>query len=167
MIAAPLPLDETERLQALHELHVLDTPPEARFDRIVAMAAREFAVPMALISLVDGQRVWFKARAGLNLSEAPRAPAFCSHAILSPRMLVVEDALDDVRFFDSPVVSGGPKVRFYAGAPLVLPEGQAVGTLCIMDTHPRRLDRDALMALGWLRDMAVQQLLRQHEALPA
>jgi GAF domain-containing protein len=144
MIIAPLPLRETERLQALSELHVLDSPPEARFDRIVAMAAREFEVPIALLSLVDGQRVWFKARAGVTLSEAPRAPAF-----------------------DSPVVIGGPRVRFYAGAPLVLPEGQAVGTLCIMDTHPRRLDQDALMALGWLRDMAVQQLLRQQEALPA
>lgn len=165
MINAPFPLDEADRQRALHDLHVLDTAPEARFDRIVAMAAREFEVPMALISLVDGNRVWFKARAGVGLSEAPRAPAFCSHAILSPRMLVVEDALDDVRFFDSPIVSGGPRVRFYAGAPLVLPEGHAVGTLCIMDTHPRRLDRDALVALGWLRDLAVQQLQRQQETL--
>lgn len=167
MITAPLPLREAERLQALRELQVLDTPPEARFDRIVAMAAREFEVPMALISLVDGQRVWFKAGAGVSLSEAPRAPAFCSHAILSPRVLVVEDAFDDVRFFDSPIVAGGPRVRFYAGAPLVLPEGHAVGTLCIMDTHPRRLGQDSLAALSRLRDLAVRQLLQQEEVLAA
>jgi GAF domain-containing protein len=167
MIAAPLPSDEADRLQALRDLAVLDTPAEARFDRLVARAAREFAVPMALISLVDGQRLWFKARVGVDMTQLPRPIAFCNHAILSPRMLVVEDALNDVRFFDSPVVSGGPGVRFYAGAPLTLPDGQAVGTLCIMDTHPRRLDRAALDTLGRLRDEVVQQLLLTPEAVAA
>jgi GAF domain-containing protein len=160
MISAPLPPNEAGRLQALRELVLLDTPPEARFDRLVALTAHEFEVPIALISLIDEKRQWFKARVGLDAQELPRPLAFCNHAILSPRALVVEDLANDVRFFDSPVVTQGPRVRFYAGAPLTLPDGHTVGTLCILDTHPRRLDATSIAVLNSLRDMVVQEMVK-------
>lgn len=163
MITAPLPPNEAERLQALRDLVLLDTPPEARFDRLVNLAAHEFEVPIALISLIDEDRQWFKARVGFDAPELPRPLAFCNHAILSPRALVVEDLANDVRFFDSPVVAGGPRVRFYAGTPLRLPDGHAVGTLCILDTRPRRLDAISIAVLNGLRDLVVQELVKAPE----
>lgn len=135
-IAEP-PADEAERLAALESYRVLDTPPEEEFDAIVREAAATFDVPTALISLIDRDRQWFKARVGLEPSSTPRAPSFCSHAILSDDVFTVPDATADERFAGNPLVVGDPKVRFYAGAPLVTADGHRIGTLCLIDSKPR------------------------------
>jgi len=153
MLPAPIPADESRRLSALRDLLILDTPPEARFDRIAQFACAEFDAPIVLVSLVDRDRQWFKARVGLDACETERAVSFCGHAILQPGVLVVEDARRDARFADNPLVTGAPSIRFYAGAPLVLASGAAVGTLCLIDTVPRpfdAVDRSILSALGRL-----------------
>src|SRR6201996_4661033 len=123
MIPAPIPTDEAQRLQALREMLILDTPPEERFDRVVRFAADEFDMPIVLVSLVDAKRQWFKARVGLDVCETDRESSFCGHAIVQPQILIVEDALADERFHDNPLVVGDPRIRFYAGAPLRLPNG--------------------------------------------
>ncbi|SDC52746.1 PAS domain S-box protein [Paraburkholderia lycopersici] len=140
MITAPLPLDEDARLRALRQLDILDTDPEEAFDRISRLAAFAFGMPIVLISLVDEKRQWFKSHHGLEACETPRSVSFCAHAVLSKRMLVVEDALDDERFLDNPLVTGAPNIRFYAGSPLRLNDGQVVGTLCLIDSQPRTFD---------------------------
>jgi signal transduction histidine kinase len=131
---------EAERLFALHGYHVLDTPAEPRFDRITTLLARSLDVPMALISLVDAERQWFKARYGLESESTSRDVAFCAHAIQGNDPMIIEDAHKDPRFADNPLVLGAPFVRFYAGAPLVTPEGHRLGTLCAIDRRPRALD---------------------------
>lgn len=161
MLPAPIPVDDAERLKALHELLILDTPPEERFDRVVAFASQEFDVPIALVSLVDRNRQWFKARVGLQACETSRDISFCGHALEEPQPLVIPDALADPRFADNPLVLGAPFIRFYAGAPLRLPGSAVVGTLCLIDTRPRQLDRTDLAILGSLRDLVVQELLGQ------
>ncbi|WP_233888324.1 PAS domain S-box protein [Paraburkholderia flagellata] len=140
MITAPLPPDEDVRLRALRQLDILDTDPEEAFDRISRLAAFAFDMPIVLISLVDEDRQWFKSHHGLAACETPRSVSFCAHAVLSKRMLVVEDALDDERFLDNPLVTGAPNIRFYAGSPLRLADGQVVGTLCLIDEKPRTFD---------------------------
>jgi phosphoribosyl 1,2-cyclic phosphodiesterase/CheY-like chemotaxis protein len=163
-VRARLPDDEAQRLAALHELAVLDTPPEERFDRITRIAAATFDVPIALISLVDKDRQWFKSCVGLNVSETPRDISFCAHAVERHADIVVPDTLLDDRFADNPVVISGPRVRFYAGAPLLLKNGACLGTLCVVDTRPRHLSAADLASLHDLRDMALEQLLRTHPA---
>lgn len=158
MIPAPIPANEATRLQALRDLLLLDTPPEARYDRIVAFAAREFDVPMALISLIDEDRQWFKASVGLQVCETSRDVSFCGHAIMTPSTMVVPDARLDVRFMGNPLVLGEPHIRFYAGAPLRLPGGEIIGTFCILDHRPRALDSAQLATLGMLRAMVVDML---------
>lgn len=165
MIKAPLPHNEAQRLRALRELLILDTPPEERFDRIAAFAAREFDVPMALVSLVDRDRQWFKSNFGLEDRETPRDTSFCGHAISERDALVVPDALEDPRFCDNPMVVGKPHIRFYAGCVLRLPYGQVVGTLCVLDRRPRSFDRLDVAILGGLRDVVVEELVRREEAL--
>lgn len=165
MITAPLPHNEALRLRALRELLILDTPPEARFDRISAFAAREFDVPMALVSLVDRDRQWFKSNFGLEERETPRDTSFCGHAIGERDALVVPDALKDPRFIDNPMVLGKPFIRFYAGCVLRLPYGQVVGTLCVMDRRPRDFDRLDMAILRGLRDVVVEELVRREEAV--
>ena len=165
MITAPLPHNEAQRLRALRELLILDTPPEERFDRIAAFAAREFDVPMALVSLVDRDRQWFKSNFGLEDRETPRDTSFCGHAISERDALVVPDALEDPRFCDNPMVVGKPHIRFDAGCVLRLPYGQVVGTLCVLDRRPRRFDRLDVAILGGLRDVVVEELVRREEAL--
>jgi GAF domain-containing protein len=160
MQAPSLPDNETERLAALHALLILDTPPEQRFDKIVEFAASEFEVPIALISLIDRERQWFKANVGLPVCETGRDISFCGHAILAPGIMVVPDAREDARFADNPLVTGEPGIRFYAGAPLVLPSGAALGTLCLIDRRPRTLDAMELGILATLRDLAVLELGR-------
>lgn len=164
MIAAPIPADDERRLKALRDILILDTPPEERFDRVVRFAADEFDMPIVLVSLVDARRQWFKARVGLNACETERETSFCGHAILHSDILVVEDALDDDRFHDNPLVVGEPHVRFYAGAPLQLPGGEIVGTLCLVDHQPRILDAVDRAILGSLRDLVVSELVSQEAA---
>lgn len=154
MQPARLPLNETERLQALHGLMLLDTPAEERFDRVVRFAAEELGMPIALVSLIDTDRQWFKARYGMATSETPRDISFCGHAILQPELMVVEDATLDARFADNPFVTGPTHVRFYAGAPLNAPSGECVGTLCVIDTEPRRIDAMDRAVLHALRNLA-------------
>ncbi len=151
------PLSEQDRLKALDSLDVLDTPAEQRFDRFTRLAAMTFGVPIALVSLVDGDRQWFKSRCGLDVTEMPRSIAFCSHAVAQDDMLVVEDALLDPRFADNPLVTGAPHVRFYAGQPLHS-DGQPVGTLCIVDRAPRRFTPQQRQALRDLADLAETEL---------
>ncbi len=136
---APIPADEDSRVTALHDLGVLDTAPEARFDRHTADIAATLDVPVALVSLVDTDRQWFKSRRGTEVEQTPREMSLCAHAILGTDVLQVEDTLADPRFADNPLVSGGPRLRFYAGMPLVLDDGSRVGTLCVADHRPRHV----------------------------
>ncbi len=161
MIPAPLPAHDAERLDTLRALLILDTPPEERFDRITAFAAQEFEVPTVLVSLVDQNRQWFKSRVGLDACETPRDISFCGHAIVSPETLVVTDAHTDPRFADNPLVTGPPHIRFYAGAPLMLPNGHIVGTLCLISPQPRTYDALDRAIHHALRDLVVEELLRR------
>lgn len=150
---APIPVDEAHRLEVLHSLGVLDTPAEERFDRYTRDAARLLDVPVALVSLVDEGRQWFKSRYGSDIEETPRDVSMCAYAIDGVDVFQVPDALADDRFADNPVVRGEPRVRFYAGMPLQLSEGTVVGTLCVIDDRPRRFDDaqlDVLRRLGRL-----------------
>jgi GAF domain-containing protein len=161
MKPAPIPENESERLDALHRLLVLDTPPEERFDRIVGFAAEEFDTPMAVLTLLDRDRQWFKSRVGLDVCETGRAESFCGHMFDHPEGLVVKDATLDERFHDNPLVTGDPHVRFYAGTPLVLPDGHTVGTLCVISDRARDFDATDLVILHKLRDLAVNELLER------
>ncbi|MDJ0974371.1 MAG: GAF domain-containing protein [Planctomycetota bacterium] len=158
MPAAPEPLKEAERLAALEAYRVLDTEPERSYDDITACAAQLCDTPIALVSLVDKERQWFKSRVGLDATETPRDFAFCAHAILEVGPLVVRDATVDPRFADNPLVTQAPDIRFYAGAPLVTPEGHGLGTLCVIDREPRELDAQRLEALSALARLVVDQL---------
>ncbi|WP_208278068.1 GAF domain-containing protein [Massilia oculi] len=163
MHIAAKPDNEAARLAALYELLILDTPPEERFDKIARFAADEFDMPIVLVTLVDAERQWFKARVGTQVCETGRDVSFCAHAILHDEIMVVEDALQDPRFADNPLVTGAPHIRFYAGAPLALPSGLRLGTLCLIDRRPRTLDPLDLGILGTLRDLAVMELARTEE----
>lgn len=164
MTPPPYPADEADRLASLRALLILDTPPEERFDRIVQFAAHEFDMPTVLLSLVDESRQWFKARVGMADCETGREVSFCAHALEAPRLLLIEDAWDDPRFADNPLVTGPSAIRFYAGAPLYLPPGgSALGTLCLIDTRPRRLDSVEQAILIALRDLAVEELRSRGE----
>ena len=146
-----VPDPEADRLAQLRALELLDTGPEERFDRVTRLAQRLFGVPVALVSLVDEDRQWFKSAQGLEVRETPREVSFCSRAIGSDDLLVVPDATADRRFRDNPLVTDDPSIRFYAGCPISGPDGARLGTLCIIDRAPRELtDEDA----GSLRDLA-------------
>ena len=163
MTPAPMPADEDERLAALRELLLLDTPPEERFDRLARLAAEQLDTPIALLTLVDGQRQWFKSRMGLEATETPREISFCGHAILKNELFVVEDASRDPRFADNPLVTGDPHIRFYAGAPLSAPGGHRIGTLCVIDTVPRTLGTVERSILDALRRLANETLAGQED----
>ncbi len=160
MLAAELHEQEPLRLALLRELNLLDTKAEDRFDAITRYAAQRFQVPIALMSLVDEHRQWLKSSVGLDIKETPRDISFCGHALHQDKIFVVADASQDPRFSDNPVVTGEPHIRFYAGAPLILAEGQpAVGTLCLIDTEPRLLSEDDLSLLSALRTILIQEML--------
>lgn len=159
----PLPWNEKRRLQALREILIIDTPPEERFDRISALALREFDAPIALISIVDENRLWFKSCAGILVGETPRDRSFCGHAITTASTMLVQDASEDPRFADYSWVVGKPFVRSYAGALLHLKDGHNAGTLCIMDHRPRTFDQLDLAILHSLRDLVVDEMTRRRE----
>ncbi len=147
----PVPSNEAKRLEALRRYQLLDTPPEQSFDDFVHLASYICGTPIAQITLVDADRQWFKAKVGLDISQTPREQAFCAHTILGDRLMVVEDATTDMRFSDNPLVISDPRIRFYAGTPLVDSDGYALGSICVIDQIPRQLtheQRSAFEALG-------------------
>lgn len=152
------PADEAQRLQTLQALGLLDTPPEERFDRFTRLARRLFGVAVASITLVDASRQWFKSIQGLDLREAPRRISFCGHAILSDELLLVPDARLDERFADNPLVRGEPFIRFYAGQPLHAPDGQRIGTLCLIDHEARTLEDEDRALLKDLAQMVEHEI---------
>jgi len=151
-------LGEERRLRELHDQGVLDQPSNAQLDRIVSLAAEILGTPIALISLVDRDRQWFLSRRGLEAQETPRDIAFCDHAIRSDRVFVVADALNDSRFQGNPLVLGDPKIRFYAGAPLITDSGQRLGTLCAIDRQPHLLTPYQEDLLAQLSAMAMHEI---------
>lgn len=165
MLPAPCPVDESQRQQALDNLDVLDTPAEIHLDTLVRLTRELFEVESVLISLVDHDRQWFKARIGLDAAETPRDISFCGHAVAARNPLIVEDALKDPRFADNPLVIGAPFIRFYAGQPLYSSDNQPIGTLCMLHAEPRKLSqlerfrlRDlATLAEGYLQLRSVSQ----------
>lgn len=142
MKSPSLPLNEASRLAALRALNILDTGFDERFDRLTRIARRVFDVPIALVSLIDESRQWFKSCIGLDVRQTPRDVSFCGHAILGEDVFIVPDAAADQRFADNPLVQGEPGIRFYAGYPLDIGGGMRVGTLCVIDTRPRRFGRE-------------------------
>jgi diguanylate cyclase (GGDEF)-like protein len=158
MITPSRPINEPQRLETLRALKVLDSAPEERFDRLTRLAKRLFGVPIALVSLVDADRQWFKSCIGLDATETSRDVSFCGHAILEDDVLVVPDALADVRFHDNPLVNDAPNIRFYAGCPLTVVNGSKLGTLCLIDVNPREMSEDDLVLLRDLARMAEQEL---------
>lgn len=155
-VPARVPGDEQARLRELEALEILDTPPEPSFDDLAYLAAYICGTKTALVSLVDEERQWFKARVNMKERETPRDVAFCAHAILDAKKpMVVEDATKDPRFAGNPLVTGRHGVRFYAGAPLLTPEGHALGTLCVLDPAPRKLSKEQLGALRALARQVV------------
>ncbi|TDU66452.1 PAS domain S-box-containing protein [Prosthecobacter fusiformis] len=154
----PVPFDEQERLAALHEQAILDTPTEGEFDEITALAAEICGTPIALITLVDETRQWFKSRLGVNVHETPREVAFCSYSICGQGLFIVPDAGIDPRFSQNPLVQGDPHIRFYAGAPLLSDSGSALGTLCVIDRVPRQLTARQQNALAVLSRQVMRQM---------
>lgn len=154
----PKPANEAERLLLLNTLQVLDTPEEAVFDDLVRQAANMLDTPIALVSLVDEFRQWFKAHHGLDARETSRTIAFCAHAINGTDLFVVEDAREDPRFSSNPLVRGAPHIRFYAGMPLIMPSGEALGTLCVIDRKPRTLSESQALALRFLAHGVLTEL---------
>lgn len=154
---------EALRIEALRDYKILDTEPHPAFDAVTKAAALAFDVPMALVSLVDENRQWFKSKVGLDACETPRDISFCTHAIKGVDAFIVEDALEDERFKDNPLVVGEPHIRFYAGMPLIDGDGFALGTLCIIDKKPRQLDLREVELLELLAACALNALTAHHQ----
>src|SRR5438105_8096072 len=160
---APIPSNEKKRLKVLWQYEVLDTVPEEVFDDLTELAARICEAPIALITLVDEKRQWFKSKVGLTTKETSRDISFCGHAIAQSDLFIVPDATLDKRFAENPLVTTNPKIRFYAGAPLITPDGYALGTLCVIDKVPRELSHDQKQGLKVLARHVMTQLeLRRH-----
>jgi len=150
---------EAMRLQSLASFDVLDTPPQAMFDQVVQVASLLCGTSIGLVSLVDRERLYFMARVGVDVDQVPNERSLCGHAILTPQtMLEVHDASSDPRFADAPLVTGPPGIRFYAGVPLVSTEGEAIGTLCVIDRQPRTLNESQRVALAALAEITMELL---------
>jgi hypothetical protein len=154
----PIPDNEAARLEALRQYRLLDTTPERAFDNIARLASFICGTPIALISLVDEGRQWFKAKVGLESSETHRDHAFCAYTILQSSLMVVEDALLDKRFAENPLVTSEPHIRFYAGAPLITPGGHALGALCVMDRQPHKMSSGQKTALKALAGLVIDEM---------
>jgi len=163
----PVPRNEPKRLKVLWDYEVLDTVPEEVFDDLTELAALVCEAPISLISLVDEDRQWFKSKFGISMSETSRDVSFCAHALNGPELLIVPDATRDRRFSSNPLVTSDPKIRFYAGAPLVTPDGYVLGTLCVLDTKPRDLRPEQKKALGLLARHVISQLEVRRRSLAA
>ncbi len=162
-MSAPSPSVELARLAALDRYAILDTEPEQTFDDLVVLAAYVCKTPIAMLSLVDDHRQWFKSKVGVEIRETPRDRSFCAHAILQQDLFIVTDTHNDARFRENPMVVGEPHIRFYAGAPLINEDGFALGTLCVIDREPRELDETQKEALKSLSRLALAQMeLRQN-----
>ena len=160
MLTPAIPANERQRLKTLRDMKLLDTPPEERFDRVTRLAKQVFDTPIALVSLVDADRQWFKSRQGLDATETPRDISFCGHAILDDKVMVISDATDDDRFCDNPLVCGDPNIRFYAGYPLAAPDGSRVGTLCVIDEKPRDISAEQVRLLRELGRMVEEEMIK-------
>ncbi len=162
-MSAPFPSVESGRLAALDRYAILDTEPEQTFDDLVVLAAYVCKTPIAMLSLVDDHRQWFKSKVGVEIRETPRDTSFCAHAIQQQDLFIVTDTHNDARFRENPMVVGEPHIRFYAGAPLINEDGFALGTLCVIDREPRELDETQKEALKSLSRLALAQMeLRQN-----
>ncbi|NJR75268.1 MAG: tetratricopeptide repeat protein [Scytonema sp. CRU_2_7] len=161
----PLPNNELDRLNALRQYQILDTPPEKVFDDFTFLAAQICRTPIAIISLVDGNRQWFKSKVGLTAPETSRDLAFCAYTILHSKPLIVRNALSDSRFATNPLVLSDPNIRFYAGAPLMTPEGFGIGSLCVIDVVPRDLSLEQVEALRVLSSQVMAQLELRSNAM--
>ncbi len=158
MINPPYPLDEAMRAMTLKSLQILDTAPEERFDRITRLAQRFFDADICLVSLVDSRRQWFKSKQGLEVCQTSRDLSFCGHAILDDDVFVVEDAKSDPRFYDNPLVTGEPHIRFYAGCPIQSPSGHRIGTICVMHKEPKTLSDEGRAMLADLGMMVEDEI---------
>ena len=164
-MAIPMPTNEAARRAALQRYAILDTEPEQAFDDLALLATYVCQTPIALISLVDENRQWFKSKVGLAVSETSRDIAFCSHAILQSDIFVIPDTLQDEKFRNNPLVISEPHIRFYAGAPLISEEGYALGTLCVIDRKPRELSPAQKEALAALSRLVLGQLEFRHNLM--
>ncbi len=157
-MAAASPTSEAARVAALNRYAILDSEPEQSFDDLVTLAAHICHAPMAMLSLVDDHRQWFKSKLGVQVRETPRETSICAHAIQQGNLFIVPDTLQDERFNQNPLVTGEPHVRFYAGAPLINEDGFALGTLCVVDREPRELEPDQKEAISALARLALRQM---------
>ncbi|MFC1225753.1 ATP-binding protein [Pedobacter sp. BG31] len=156
---AILPQNEKQRLQALDSYQIMDSLPEEDFDELTKMASQICGTPIALITLLDSSRQWFKSKLGIDVQQTPRAHAFCAHTIIDPSgVMVVSNAREDQRFAENPLVTGDPNIAFYAGISLLTPEGMALGSLCVIDTVPRKLDEQQIWSLKVLGKQVIAQM---------
>jgi GAF domain-containing protein len=164
-----LSIDENARLAALHRYSILDTSPEQIYDDVTALASLICGTPISLVTLLDADRQWFKATTGINIKETPRSVSFCAHTITTSETLIVKDAQKDPRFMTNPAVTGPPGIRFYAGAPIIEPDGHVLGTVCVIDTAPHAITPIQVAALEALarHAMALMEMRRTIEVLSA